>query len=86
VERDVAGNATFAATNASDVGSFASAYGAARLYITPCATAGTLTCFYPGGYHAFATPMASGVTADAGSGAGRSVACVVGDDGCGERC
>ena len=67
----LAGNATFAATNAADTASYATAYGAARLYVTPTATAGTLTCFFPGGYHAFATPMASGVTIDPTTGSQR---------------
>ena len=35
----LAGNATFAAANASDTASYASAYGAARLNVSPSATA-----------------------------------------------
>lgn len=67
----LAGNATFTAANASDVGSYATMYGGARLYPTPAATAGTLTVFFPGAFRAFATPLASGVVVDPTTGAQR---------------
>ena len=56
----LAGAAVFAATNASDLGSYATNYGGARLYSTPTASVDKLTVFYPGGFHAFATALASG--------------------------
>lgn len=64
----LAGNATFAATNASDVASYATSYGGARLYISPSATNETLTVFNPSSFRAFATPLASGVVVDPKSG------------------
>ncbi|OBH12084.1 hypothetical protein [Mycobacterium sp. E1747] len=39
-------------------------YGGATLYPTPTASADLLTVFWPGGFRAFATPLASGVVAD----------------------
>ena len=60
----LAGAAVFAATNASDLGSYATNYGGARLYSTPTASVDKLTVFYPGGFHAFATALASGVVVD----------------------
>lgn len=67
----LAGNATFAATNAGDVGSYATTYGGARLYVTPTASTGELTVFWPGGFKAFATRLASGVVVDPTTGAQR---------------
>ena len=60
----LAGNATFNATNAADTASYATAYGGARLYPTPTATAEQLTVFWPGGFRVFATPLASSVWVD----------------------
>ena len=36
----------------------------ARIYVTPTATAGELTVFFPGGFKAFATPVASATVVD----------------------
>jgi hypothetical protein len=60
----LAGNAVFQATNASDIGSYATNYGGARLYVSPAASADQLTVFYPGGFRVFATPLASAVVVD----------------------
>ena len=67
----LAGNATFAATNASDTGSYATAYGGSRIYVTPAASDDLLTVFYPGGFKAFATPLASATVIDPTKGAQR---------------
>ena len=39
--------------------------------VTPAASSGSLTVFYPGGFKAFATPLASGVVVDPTTGAQR---------------
>ncbi len=67
----LAGAAVFAATNASDLGSYATSYGGARLYVTPTATADTLTVFYPAGFRVFATALASAVVVDPTNGSQR---------------
>ncbi len=41
------------------------------MYSTPAATADTLTVFFPSGYRAFATGLASGVVVDPTTGAQR---------------
>ena len=67
----LAGNATFAATNAADVASYAVAYGGAHIYPTPTASSGQLTVFWPGAFRVFVTALASGVVVDPTTGSQR---------------
>ncbi len=65
----LAGTATFAVTNGTDVGSYAVRYGGAQLYATPAATEDLLTVFYPSGFRALSSVLASAIVTDPKDGA-----------------